>query len=231
MDQDRPDTRPNYGLYVYSQPGTHNGATWIRGIDAALPAFVDATEDHPDVMLTDSGDLAVIHQADGQVLFARHALIQAVPARRALLKGFQLSELQCCFCREVFLPSRKYGEGEAWECEQHIAPCCSDACWERSLGAEKTVRLKVELRAFGDGAIREVKIPAKLAKGKDLRELAFQYGQNDKQPQQLPSVSVWDIVLIGETRWKIVPTGFELFLPAPVVPEAEPVAYDERDQT
>jgi hypothetical protein len=148
------------------------------------------------------------------------------------LKGLERDERECRFCQEVFLESRPPGLGELWEREQHMSGCCSDACWERSMGAAKTVRFRVELVPFGDRAIREVKIPAKLVKGLEaprLRQLIFEWGQNDKQHQALPSVCVGDIIWLNAEPWRVIPDGFEPLHPEPVAQEAFP--YDDRDQT
>ncbi len=98
------------------------------------------------------------------------------------------------------------------------------------MGAPKTLRYRVELRAFGDGAIREVKLPAALWKNKPLQEIRtaiFAHGQNERQPQELPSVSVGDVILLQDGRWLITSTGFE----KEPTPEPVALAYDDRDQT
>ena len=37
----------------------------------------------------------------------------------------------------------------------------------------------------------------------------FQYGQNDFQPKNLPSVSVGDIIRFQGERWVVMPVGFQ----------------------
>lgn len=218
-----------FGLYVYNHDGMHHGAQWFGHADRAWTAFVGQAKNPYGTMLVDGGDCAVAEAVDGQVFYAWHAMFQAPEGRRQFLRLLPRVERQCPFCREVFLPSRRMGEGDPWEREQHTTNCCSDACWEQAMGAPKTLRFKVELRAFADGAIREVKIPASLYRKKglqEIREAVFKYGQNDVQPQALPSVSVGDVIRQGADRWVIMATGFEK--------EPEPIAaggYDERDQT
>jgi hypothetical protein len=217
-----------YALYAFNSEGKHNGPRWIEGADEALKAFVGLVFSGARIMLTDHGDMAVAEADLGRVLYARHALFQAPKGRYDLLRTVPLAERECPFCREVFLPSRPLGEWDAWEREQQMTSCCSDACWERAMGAPKTLRYKVELRAFGDGAIREVKLPARTFKDKPLQEIRtaiFAHGQNDRQPQSLPSVSVGDVIILGLERWIITNTGFEK------EPEPVALAYDDRDQT
>lgn len=36
---------------------------------------------------------------------------------------------QCPSCAKVYAFSKPYGEGEAWEREQHMSGFCSDECW------------------------------------------------------------------------------------------------------
>jgi len=40
-------------------------------------------------------------------------------------------------------------------------------------------------------------------------DLVFHYGQNDFQPRPFPSVSVGDVIRIGEARYRVEPVGFE----------------------
>ncbi len=73
--------------------------------------------------------------------------------------------------------------------------------------------IEVELNTFGGGrTIRKVEVPDDewRAAGTEARlELAFQYGQNDFQPQPLPSVSVGDVVRLEGERWAVAPCGWE----------------------
>jgi hypothetical protein len=62
---------------------------------------------------------------------------------------------------------------------------------------------EVEMHAFADGAIRTVRIPEdhlpKQGAGiEEVLEAVFMYGQNDFQPQPMPSVSVGDVVRIPD---------------------------------
>lgn len=224
-----------YGLYVFiDRPGHHRGPQWIDGADEALKAFVGVAANPFGATLTDTGDNSLARSLPSMttdradLVWARWSLLQAPRNRWALLRLLPMRELQCSFCKEVFLPSRRDGEGDPWEIEQHVARCCSDACWERGLQAPKTLRYRVELLAHGDGAIREVKLPAKEYKGKPLQEIRsaiMHYGQNDVQPQLLPSVSVGDVIQMDGDRWKVVGNGFEK------VPDPVAVPYDDRDQT
>lgn len=78
--------------------------------------------------------------------------------------------------------------------------------------------IEVEMHAFANGAIRRVEIPSE-DKRLDptnfdaLCGLAFEYGQNDFQRQNMPSVSVGDIIRVprGDTfrRVAVMPIGFK----------------------
>ena len=46
----------------------------------------------------------------------------------------------------------------------------------------------------------------------ELLELAFRYGQNEFQPRKCPSVSVGDVIVVGNARYFVAPVGF---LPVP----------------
>ncbi len=73
------------------------------------------------------------------------------------------------------------------------------------------MKIEVEMRAFGDGKIRVVEVPANEAEGESeagLLDLAFKWGQNDFQPQQMPSVSVGDVVRVGGKRFLVEGVGF-----------------------
>jgi len=70
---------------------------------------------------------------------------------------------------------------------------------------------EVEMRAFGNpGEVRKVNVPDDQITGteSDLN-LIFQYGQNDFQPQQHPSVSVGDVIRFGNRKVLVAPIGFE----------------------
>lgn len=78
--------------------------------------------------------------------------------------------------------------------------------------------IEVEMHAFCQGAIRRVDIPSEDTRLDVTRPLlvaglAFEYGQNDFQPQDMPSVSVGDIIRVpaGEEvrRFAVLPLGFK----------------------
>lgn len=70
--------------------------------------------------------------------------------------------------------------------------------------------IEVEMHAFGQGAIRRVTIPA----GRPVTlGTVFERGQNDfcadeDLAQELPSVSVGDIIRLDGARYVVAPTGF-----------------------
>jgi hypothetical protein len=61
--------------------------------------------------------------------------------------------------------------------------------------------------------LRTVLIPAERADccktHDDYLNAIFEYGQNDFQPQRCPSVSVGDVIRLGEGRFRVSPVGFE----------------------
>jgi hypothetical protein len=73
--------------------------------------------------------------------------------------------------------------------------------------------VEVEMWAFAQGKIRQVEVPdEEMALSKDVHarlEQVWYYGQNDIQPQQIPSVSMGDIVRLDGKRWIAVMIGFE----------------------
>jgi hypothetical protein len=80
---------------------------------------------------------------------------------------------------------------------------------------------EVEMLAFGDGQIRKVTIPedepaydAFNTTTEDVLDLVFKWGQNDFQPQRMPSVSVGDVIRIpdgygGWDAYRVEPIGFQ----------------------
>jgi len=81
------------------------------------------------------------------------------------------------------------------------------------------MQVKVHMLAFGDGAIRMVDIPFEDLPGDPrsgdhldrLLDAAFYYGQNDFQPQPLPSVSVGDVIeLDNGSLHRVEGVGFKL---------------------
>jgi len=71
--------------------------------------------------------------------------------------------------------------------------------------------IEVEMLAFGKlGEIREVEVPLNEDSSvNQILEAAFQYGQNDFQPKNHPSVSVGDVVRIGKDRYLCCSIGWE----------------------
>lgn len=76
--------------------------------------------------------------------------------------------------------------------------------------------VKVEMQAFAPGKVREVFVPDEewgRADNTTRRlERVFRYGQNDFQPQPLPSVSVGDVVVIDDRRFVCAPMGWRELL-------------------
>lgn len=74
------------------------------------------------------------------------------------------------------------------------------------------MKVQVELKAFGEkGQYRLVDIPDEEARGKPwsyICELAFHYGQNDRQPQAVRSVSAGDVVILGGIRYVCMAAGW-----------------------
>lgn len=80
--------------------------------------------------------------------------------------------------------------------------------------------VEVEMVAFKeeghDFGIRNVEVPdyeaVRLPEEK-LLEVVMRYGQNDFQPQKIPSVSVGDVVRIDGRRFLVVTFGFKEIKP------------------
>lgn len=77
------------------------------------------------------------------------------------------------------------------------------------------MRVYAELRAFAvddEIQLRPIDIPDHEAQGKttqELLELAFRYGQNDFQPREFYSVSMFDVVVLGNgERWRCEMVGW-----------------------
>jgi hypothetical protein len=64
----------------------------------------------------------------------------------------------------------------------------------------------VHLLAFSNGKLREVELPHEV---EPSLEQIYKYGQNDFQPQQLPSVSVGDVVQFENKLFVALPVGFK----------------------
>jgi len=81
---------------------------------------------------------------------------------------------------------------------------------------EETVEIAVQMTAFCNRhTVRLVKIPkaeldAYSVDNMDgILDLVFKYGQNDFQPQELPSVSVGDVIRAGVGLFQVKPSGFK----------------------
>jgi hypothetical protein len=77
-------------------------------------------------------------------------------------------------------------------------------------------KFEVELNMFMKGKIRVVDVPREKLKGKTLTQQLdeiFYFGQNDFQPQKLPSVSAGDIIQYKGNRYIILSLGFKKLRP------------------
>ena len=73
------------------------------------------------------------------------------------------------------------------------------------------MNIRVHMLAFGDpGEIRMVEVPDDRWTDNNEKNLdiVFQYGQNDFQPQNHPSVSVGDIIELDNQFFMVRPIGF-----------------------
>ncbi len=81
--------------------------------------------------------------------------------------------------------------------------------------------IKVRMEAFANGDIREVEVPdedpymsapfAEVDVDEALR-IIFHYGQNDIQSQDMPSISVGDVILFDDDEYRVeVANEFEEF--------------------
>ena len=69
--------------------------------------------------------------------------------------------------------------------------------------------VQVKLFRFGNGKSRTVQIPSISGTKNEILEEVFHYGQNHNQPQDLPSISAGDVILIGGERHLVKGFGFE----------------------
>lgn len=73
--------------------------------------------------------------------------------------------------------------------------------------------VQVEMLAFFEGRIRTVEIPAaeRFAEKVPMAQLdlVYRYGQNDFQPQRMPSVSMGDVIRLHGKRYRVASMGFE----------------------
>ena len=78
------------------------------------------------------------------------------------------------------------------------------------------MKVEVEMLAFGNGEIREVDVPDEIWEQAALDvqdetallELVFMYGQNDVQSRPFYSVSVGDVIRLGDQCYRVEPVGF-----------------------
>jgi hypothetical protein len=77
----------------------------------------------------------------------------------------------------------------------------------------RTMKTNVHLIVWGNGAVRQVDIPdeelAVLNTPGEALEKIFYYGQNDFQPQNLPSVSTGDVAEWDGKLFKCLPVGWK----------------------
>ena len=73
------------------------------------------------------------------------------------------------------------------------------------------MKVLVEMLAYVDkGTFREVEIPDVEIPNQDaLLDSVFYYGQNDFQPQQMPSVSAGDVIYLNGKKILIKGAGFK----------------------
>lgn len=77
------------------------------------------------------------------------------------------------------------------------------------------IKFEVEMVAFKaqghDYGIRTVEVPTEELTGNSKKDLdqIYYWGQNDFQPQQIPSVSVGDIIRYKKRRFLVKTVGFE----------------------
>ena len=74
--------------------------------------------------------------------------------------------------------------------------------------------IPVHMLAFSEerGKVRNVEIPdeeGKYVRIGELLELVFKYGQNDFQPQRMPSVSVGDVAEIDGEYYMVMGAGWK----------------------
>lgn len=76
------------------------------------------------------------------------------------------------------------------------------------------MKVRVEMLAFcEDGTFREVQIPQiyinRTTDTQKVLDLVFEFGQNEKQPMNCPSVSIGDVIHYAGEYWLVRPLGFE----------------------
>lgn len=75
------------------------------------------------------------------------------------------------------------------------------------------MKVKTHLLAFEEDMIRMVEISDK-TKAFDILDATFKYGQNDFQSQQMPSLSVGDVIELKGEYHLIMPAGFRKITPS-----------------
>lgn len=83
----------------------------------------------------------------------------------------------------------------------------------------ETTPFKVRMMAFGKpDEVRTVDVPNDRLAGAKSDDhklgLIFELGQNDFQPKQHPSVSVGDVIELGDKLIMVLPVGFKEITPA-----------------
>lgn len=68
------------------------------------------------------------------------------------------------------------------------------------------MKVKVNMLAFTDGKIRIVDIPDNF--GQDFLGTVFHHGQNEVQSQEIPSVSMGDVIEHDGKFWLVAGIGF-----------------------
>lgn len=75
-----------------------------------------------------------------------------------------------------------------------------------------TIAFEVELNMFCQGAIRIVRVPkheiGNVSYIEDLNAIWY-WGQNDHQPQKMPSISMGDVIRFRGERYLIMAAGFK----------------------
>ena len=86
---------------------------------------------------------------------------------------------------------------------------------------------EVEMWMFEEGKIREVNVPDHEIANRTHQnlDLVFKYGQNDFQPQKLPSVSTGDVIRYENKRYMVMGTGFK-----EVTEETDPANIKSREE-
>lgn len=82
------------------------------------------------------------------------------------------------------------------------------------------MKFEVELNFFMPGTIRVVTVPReqirealKQNRISEVLDQIWKYGQNDFQPQELPSVSMGDVIRFKDERFMVMSLGFKKLKP------------------